>query len=214
MKSFSDITYSSLTEELINGARLPVPTYCPHDVAQIMNSCWQEDPHARPCFSQITKLLHQTTFIQDVLRNKNRNGQDLTIGESTTVYTNVLNNTSMYAQYRTIQQTNLSYMKMDGQSFNNMDIQNDKDETDAIDNDESEPPQKSDTHSDYCHYTILRSPTEESESDSGAFSDHCTPSITNTADTEVGNESNLERWQMGRLQSLNEVEEDLKFETC
>ena len=200
-----------MTEELNNGARLPVPTFCPHDVAQIMNSCWQQDPHARPSFSQITKLLHQTTFIQEALRCKNKNVQDLTIGENTTVCANVLNNSSMYTKYRTIQMTNLSYMKMEGQRFSSMEIENDKDESYAIDNDESEALQKSDSHSDYCHYTILRSPKRSEsidESDSGAFSDHYTSSTKNTVDTEVGNDADLERWQIGRLRSLNEVEED------
>ena len=197
----------------MNGARLPAPSFCPHDVAQIMNSCWQQDPHARPSFSQITKLLHQTHFIQDALQYRNRNGQYLTVGENTG-YTNVLNNSSMYAQYRTIQKTNLSYMKMEANSFN---IEHNNDETDVINNDESEALEKYDSHSDYCHYTVLRSPkrsVSSDESDSGAFSDNFRLSTTNTVETEVGNENNLERWQIGRLQSLNEVEEDLKLETC
>jgi serine/threonine protein kinase len=38
---------------------LPVPATCPAFYGQLLQQCWQRDPHARPPFRAIVRLLHQ-----------------------------------------------------------------------------------------------------------------------------------------------------------
>jgi len=42
-----------------NGLRLAIPSHCPPILAEIMLSCWQDNPHSRPDFEAIFQKLEQ-----------------------------------------------------------------------------------------------------------------------------------------------------------
>ena len=218
---FPDIRYSELTAELANGSRLPAPPCCPEDVFQIMSSCWEENPHSRPSFSQITKLLYQASVLENVVYSDKKpstsGSDDIFSDEGDIVYTHVLSNTSMYDKYREIQSTNCSYMKMNVQrnylNPNNSEQQNIEGEKDLGTEQETDSLQKYDNHAPYCQYLTLKSQKDETvesihDSDSGASTDHNASIFTDTVVSELTNNSIRDYHKLGRLQSMNEVEEE------
>ena len=218
---FPDIRYSELTADLVNGSRLPAPPCCPEDVFQIMSSCWEENPHSRPSFSQITKLLYQASILENVVYNDKKqstSGSDDIFGEEgEIVYTHVLSNTSMYDKYREIQSTNCSYMKMNVQrnylNPNTSEQHNIEGEKELGTEQETDFLQKCDNHTPYCHYLTLKSEKYETmeniqDSDSGASTDHNGSIFSDTVLSELTNNSNRDNLKLGRLQSMNEVEEE------
>ena len=113
---FSEITYSCLTAQLSDGSRLPAPFCCPNEVFEIMYSCWEENPHLRPSFSQITKLIYQSGILEDV-KHKNEkkmisDKEGLRNETEATSFTHMLDNTSMYEQENEIQNCKSSYVEM------------------------------------------------------------------------------------------------------
>ena len=220
---YPDINYSDLRADLDLGSRLPSPPCCPGDVFQIMSSCWEEDPYARPSFSQIIKRLYQTSILEDVVYNNKRRSQlnsgseDMSSEEGATVYTHVLSNTSLYEKYREIQSTNSSYMKMNGQTMyisHNPGNENEQEcENDSSKLQETDSLHQKDNHTTYCHYLTLKSQKSGSvssiqDTDSGASTDHNQSAFTDTVISELTSNSHKENVKLGRLQSLNEVEED------
>ena len=185
-----------------------------------MSSCWEVEPHSRPSFSQITKLLYQSSILEDVAHKNKRkmsSGKEDSSLEGTTVYTHVLSSTSMYDKYREIQSSNSSYMKMDGQIFHLNNNENNEDtneeEQDNPISQETESLQKPDIHTSYCHYLTLKKPQRAGsiqsvhDTDSGASTDHNASVFTETFFSEITSNSPCDNLKIGRLQSLNEVEE-------
>ena len=184
-----------------------------------MASCWREDHTTRPIFSQITQSLCRTSLLQTVFHgNGEQTGNDEEGSEERkTIYSSIISNDSMYSQYTDIKDKNLSYMKMEAQkmssdSVNVKHIVTEKNETEAI---ESERLKKDNIHSQYCHYLSLKATNSDAQSrdgsESGAFTDtENTSSMANTVESIIPIEDNeIGRRQIGRLQSLNEVEEDI-----
>ena len=218
---FPDIRYSELTAELANGSRLPPPPCCPEDVFQIMSSCWEENPHFRPSFSQITKLLYQASVLENVVYSDKKpstsGNDDIFCEEGDIVYTHVLSNTRMYDKYREIQSTNCSYMKMNVQRNyldpNNSEQHNIEGDKDFGTEQETDFLQKQDNHAPYCHYLTVKSQKDETiesihDSDSGTSTNHNASVFTDTVVSELTNNSNRDYQKLGRLQSMNEVEEE------
>ena len=198
---------------------MPAPTFCPEDIANIMASCWRQDHTERPIFSQITQSLCRTSLLQTVFHgNGEQAGKDEEGSEERkTIYSSIISNDSMYSQYTDIKDKNLSYMKMEAQkmssdSVNVKHIVAEKHETEVI---ESEHLKKDNVHSQYCHYLSLKTTNSDAQSqdgsESGAFTDtENTSSMANTVESLIPIEDNeIGRRQIGRLQSLNEVEEDI-----
>ena len=201
----------------MEGIRLPAPSCCPKDVAQVMFSCWREDPHLRPEFLHVTQMLCGTSILQNVFNHEKGGevGSNLPGEERITIYTKVLDNTSMHNQFKDIKKTNQSYCRMEyrTQSANNNDaheLNEEEDGTIMNESIENETLQKQDAHALYCQYSsvIHNISDNRDNSDSGASTDH-NPSVDNTAYTEMTRNSNEERWNVGRLHSLNEVEEEI-----
>lgn len=216
---FPDIDYSTLTEELSYGIRLPTPTFCPDDIAQIIISCWQEDPNSRPSFSQLTSSLYQTSVMQNIFQhNKNENGNYSISEENRTIYTNVLSNGTMYNQYKTIQESNSSYMKMELQTItNNEEIHNLEEENSLILPDQTENEDvvfltQTNTTRQKSDYVSVRSPRRTDstdDTDSGLSTDQNT-TVTSIEENEITISSYAGRC-IGRLQSLNEVEDEILY---
>lgn len=53
---FAGVENKQVKENVIKGKR-PEPRQCPTDIARIMRSCWEADPHMRPDFKTITQEL-------------------------------------------------------------------------------------------------------------------------------------------------------------
>ena len=64
---YKDVILEELIEMLRNGDRLECPKAANEDTYEIMRSCWQEDPEARPTFEQLSErfreMLENTTMI-------------------------------------------------------------------------------------------------------------------------------------------------------
>ena len=74
--------------------------------------------------------------------------------------------------------------------------------------------QKHDIHTSYCHYLTLKESQKEGsaqsihDTDSGASTDHKASVFTDTFISELTPNSHIDNLKIGRLQSLNEVEDD------
>ena len=61
--SYGQLPYSTLQgddavrQQKLNDEKLPQPTLCSHQLWQIMNGCWQQNPSNRPTFKMLKELL-------------------------------------------------------------------------------------------------------------------------------------------------------------
>ena len=188
-----------------------------------MSSCWQEDPHSRPTFSQICTLLYQTSVLENVVYNdkkrlnSNSGSENACSEDEPTVYTYVLSNPTMYEKYREIQNTNSAYMEMNAKNNyvhpTNCSRGNDEKEHEFETVRETDLLQKDDDPVPYCHYVTLKSQNSVSnpsihDNDSGASTGHNLSVFDDTVISELTNNSQKDVVKLGRLQSLNEVEEE------
>ena len=50
---------ATVVEKVNEGYRLPKPAICPEDLYEVMKSCWDADPDARPTFAELhSKILN------------------------------------------------------------------------------------------------------------------------------------------------------------
>jgi len=49
---------AQLEDHVISGKRPAIPKDCPEDFAELIQDCWQNDPTARPSFSEIIEILN------------------------------------------------------------------------------------------------------------------------------------------------------------
>ena len=69
---FDEFSYSlwmsMLEDEIIRGLRptLPPPTHLNRDFANLIRSCWRQDPTLRPTFDDVLQALDRLTFLEDL----------------------------------------------------------------------------------------------------------------------------------------------------
>ena len=50
---YPGMTNGETLQQITKGYRLPPPDNCPENIYDIMSSCWQKDPAARPRFKEL-----------------------------------------------------------------------------------------------------------------------------------------------------------------
>ena len=68
---YKELDLIPLVEQLQVGYRMQAPDYCPHQLYQLMSSCWLEDPIQRPSFVEIHSILSK--LIESHFGNSKRN---------------------------------------------------------------------------------------------------------------------------------------------
>ena len=88
--------YRTLRDELQAGSRLPNPTYSTPEISHLIQTCWLADPMERPTFTKLKERLMQS----------GRSGFDKDKDNTKCRYLCILPDSSMYKQYKMIQECN------------------------------------------------------------------------------------------------------------
>ena len=65
---YGRLSNAQVVEQIREGNRLERPRYCPREVYQVMQMCWEEQPEDRPSFSKLRTLLEKLFNFNEIIQ--------------------------------------------------------------------------------------------------------------------------------------------------